>query len=82
MSVQRMCQLAELPRASFYRWQPDKQGPPSGPRVARHDPAHRPGSCLASLALERARPETASFGAYYFRHRQASGECRWTCPQK
>ena len=27
MSVQRMCQLAELPRASFYRWQPDKQGP-------------------------------------------------------
>ena len=27
MSVQRMCQLAELPRASFYRWQPRKQGP-------------------------------------------------------
>ena len=27
MSVQRMCQLASLPRASFYRWQPEKQGP-------------------------------------------------------
>ena len=27
MSVQRMCQLAQLPRATFYRWQPDKQGP-------------------------------------------------------
>ena len=28
MSVQRMCQLASLPRASFYRWQPEKQGGP------------------------------------------------------
>ncbi len=27
MSVQRMCQLASLPRASFNRWQPEKQGP-------------------------------------------------------
>ena len=27
MSVQRMCQLASLPRACFYRWQPEKQGP-------------------------------------------------------
>ena len=27
MSVQRMCQLAELPRPSFYRWQPGKQRP-------------------------------------------------------
>ena len=27
MSVQRMCQLAQLPRATFYRWQPEKQGP-------------------------------------------------------
>ena len=27
MSVQRMCQLAQLPRATFYRWHPDKQEP-------------------------------------------------------
>ena len=27
MTIQRMCQLAELPRAGFYRRQPDKQGP-------------------------------------------------------
>ncbi len=27
MSIQRMCQLAELPRATFYRLQPHKQGP-------------------------------------------------------
>ncbi len=27
MTIQRMCRLAKLPRASFYRWQPHKQGP-------------------------------------------------------
>ena len=27
MRIQRMCQLAKLPRATFYRWRPHKQGP-------------------------------------------------------
>lgn len=27
MTIHRMCQLAQLPRASFYRWQPVRQGP-------------------------------------------------------
>ncbi len=27
MTIQRMCRLAKLPRASFYRWQPHKQEP-------------------------------------------------------
>ena len=27
MTIQRMCRLAKLPRASFYRWRPHKQGP-------------------------------------------------------
>ena len=27
MTIHRMCQLAKLPRASFYRWQPHKQEP-------------------------------------------------------
>jgi hypothetical protein len=27
MTLHRMCQLAKLPRASFYRWQPQRQGP-------------------------------------------------------
>ena len=27
MTIQRMCRLAKLPRATFYRWRPHKQGP-------------------------------------------------------
>ena len=47
MRIQRMCQLAKLPRATFYRWRPHKQGPDADlalrdavPRIALEFPSY------------------------------------------
>ncbi len=77
MSVQRMCQLAELPRASFYRWQPDKQGP--DPDLELRDTIQR--IALQSPATDgRAAPPSCGAAAGSSIPRRCSAFCgKTTC---